>query len=193
MMDASEENQLLNSFLAICKSTKKLGIRTNADTPEDAAKARQFGAEGIGLFRTEHMFYGKGSEEPLFRLRKMIVSKTEEERRKALAELFPYMKKDIKGTLKTQFAYLLARGLDLLRSLRGAEAAVEGLRGQALRVALEKPPGWQGKLFAQIAIDEGAQVLCEDVIFEGNRAFWDWHVAAGHANARLMAVRAPLL
>jgi pyruvate,orthophosphate dikinase len=100
MMDASEENKLLSDFLKVCDSLKRLGIRTNADTPEDAKRARQFGAEGIGLFRTEHMFYGKGSDEPLFLLRKMIVSKSEEERRKALGELFPYMKKDIKGTLE---------------------------------------------------------------------------------------------
>ncbi|MCX6817949.1 MAG: pyruvate, phosphate dikinase [Candidatus Aenigmarchaeota archaeon] len=99
MMDAMKENKPLNDFLRLCDSVRKLGVRTNADTPEDAEKARQFGAEGIGLFRTEHMFYGKNSEEPLFRLRKMIVSKTESERRKALDELYPYVKKDIKGTL----------------------------------------------------------------------------------------------
>ena len=100
MMDASEENSLLSEFLKICASLKRLGIRTNADTPEDAAKARQFGAEGIGLFRTEHMFYGKGSDQPLFLLRKMIVSNTLEERKKALDELFQFVKKDIKGTLE---------------------------------------------------------------------------------------------
>jgi len=100
MMDATQENILLSSFLKVCDSIRKLGIRTNADTPDDAKKARQFGAEGIGLFRTEHMFYGKGADEPLFILRKMIVSKTDEERKKALDELFPYVKKDIKGTLE---------------------------------------------------------------------------------------------
>ena len=100
MMDAAEENKLFKQFLNICDSVKRLGIRTNADTPEDAARAREFGAEGIGLFRTEHMFYGKDSEEPLFRLRKMIMSKSESERRRALNELFPYVKKDFKGTLK---------------------------------------------------------------------------------------------
>ncbi|MDP2923057.1 MAG: pyruvate, phosphate dikinase [Candidatus Omnitrophota bacterium] len=100
MMDVSQENKMLNDFLKICDAIKRLGIRTNADTPEDARRARQFGAEGIGLFRTEHMFYGKGSDEPLFLLRKMIISKTEAERRKALDELFPYVKKDIKGTLE---------------------------------------------------------------------------------------------
>ncbi|MFA5320220.1 MAG: pyruvate, phosphate dikinase [Candidatus Omnitrophota bacterium] len=100
MMDAGEENLVLNDFLKICGSFKKLGIRTNADTPEDARKALQFGAEGIGLFRTEHMFYGKSSDQALFLLRKMIVSKTREEREKALNELFPFVKKDIKGTLE---------------------------------------------------------------------------------------------
>ncbi len=100
MIEAGSENQLLNDFLKICDKVRKLGIRTNADTPDDAKRARQFGAEGIGLFRTEHMFYGKGADEPLFLLRKMIVSKTLEERKKALAELYPYVKRDIKGTIE---------------------------------------------------------------------------------------------
>ncbi len=99
MVDASEENAVLNEFLKVCDSVRKLKVRTNADTPEDAARARAFGAEGIGLFRTEHMFYGKNSEQPLFKLRKMIVSKTLEERKAALAELFPHVKNDIKATL----------------------------------------------------------------------------------------------
>ncbi len=100
MIDASTENFYMNEFLKLCDVVRKLKIRTNADTPEDAAKARNFGAEGIGLFRTEHMFYGVNSEEPLFLLRKMIVSKDESERRRALNELFPHVKSDIKGTLK---------------------------------------------------------------------------------------------
>jgi len=99
MMDALEENMVLSEFLKMCDGVRQLGVRTNADTPEDAQKALQFGAEGIGLFRTEHMFYGKGSDQPLFLLRKMIVSKTIEERQKALDELFPFVKKDIKGTI----------------------------------------------------------------------------------------------
>jgi pyruvate,orthophosphate dikinase len=99
MMDASEENIILSEFLKICDSVKKLGVRVNGETPEDAQKALQFGAEGIGLFRIEHMFYGKGSDQPLFLLRKMIISKTIEERQKALDELFPFVKKDIKGTI----------------------------------------------------------------------------------------------
>ncbi|MEK7849855.1 MAG: pyruvate, phosphate dikinase [Candidatus Omnitrophota bacterium] len=100
MMDASSENEILNAFLKLCDTIRTINVRTNADTPEDARKARQFGAEGIGLFRTEHMFYGKGSEEPLFKLRKMIMSNSTAERRKALDELFGHMKSDIKGTLE---------------------------------------------------------------------------------------------
>jgi pyruvate,orthophosphate dikinase len=100
MMKAAEENEDFTRFMKLCDNVRKMKIRTNADTPEDAAKARSFGTEGIGLFRTEHMFYGKNSEQPLFLLRKMIISGTEEKRRKALDELFPYVKSDIKGTLE---------------------------------------------------------------------------------------------
>lgn len=100
MMKSAEENVLLHQFLKVCDAVRKLGVRANADTPADAKRARSFGAQGIGLMRTEHMFYGKGSEEALFRLRKMIVSKTEKERREALDELYPYVKNDIKGVLE---------------------------------------------------------------------------------------------
>jgi pyruvate,orthophosphate dikinase len=98
-IDVDAENPTLVEFLKICDKVRVLKIRTNADTPDDAAKARSFGAEGIGLFRTEHMFYGTGSDQALFLLRKMIMSDTEVERRKVLDELFPHVKEDIKGTL----------------------------------------------------------------------------------------------
>jgi len=100
MVVGSEDNPYFGAFIKICDRLRTLGVRANADTPEDAAKARGFGAQGIGLFRTEHMFYGKGTEEALFKLRKMIHAKDEAERRAALDELFPHVKKDIKGTLK---------------------------------------------------------------------------------------------
>jgi pyruvate,orthophosphate dikinase len=99
MIKAAEENPDFQAFMKLCDQIRRMKIRTNADTPEDAAKARAFGAEGIGLFRTEHMFYGKNAEKPLFILRKMIASKTEAERRKALDELFPFVKSDMKGTM----------------------------------------------------------------------------------------------
>jgi pyruvate,orthophosphate dikinase len=100
MVAGAEDNPHFLRFMAICDKLRKLGVRANADTPEDAAKARQFGAAGIGLFRTEHMFYGKNSEEPLFKLRKMICAGSVEERKAALAELFPHVKADIKATLE---------------------------------------------------------------------------------------------
>ncbi|MBK8611425.1 MAG: pyruvate, phosphate dikinase [Chitinophagaceae bacterium] len=93
------KNQSYKDLMKLVDKKKTMGVRTNAETPEDAAQAMAFGAEGIGLFRTEHMFYGEGSEQPLFLLRKMIVSKTEKERRSALNELFKFVKKDIKDTL----------------------------------------------------------------------------------------------
>ena len=100
MVAGAEDNPYFIKFMAMCDKLRKLGVRANADTPDDAAKARQFGAAGIGLFRTEHMFYGKGAEEPLFKLRKMIHSKTLDERKAALDELFPHVKSDIKATLE---------------------------------------------------------------------------------------------
>lgn len=98
LMDATE-NPRFQDFMRIVDKYRKMGVRTNAETPDDAIVARNYGAEGIGLFRTEHMFYGKGSEQPLFLLRKMILSASEAERRKALDELFPYVKKDMKATM----------------------------------------------------------------------------------------------
>jgi len=95
------KNQAYKILMKLVDKYKVMGVRTNAETPGDAAQGLQFGAEGIGLFRTEHMFYGEGSDQPLFLLRKMIVSKTEKERRVALNELFKYVKKDIKQTLLT--------------------------------------------------------------------------------------------
>ncbi|MEA4862367.1 MAG: pyruvate, phosphate dikinase [Victivallaceae bacterium] len=97
---SASENPNFRKFMKLVDKFRKLGVRANADSPDDAQAARDFGAEGIGLFRTEHMFYGKGSEKPLFALRKMILSTTTEERRKAVAELFPYVKKDVMNTLK---------------------------------------------------------------------------------------------
>ena len=98
-MDASDNPRFVK-FMAIADKFRKLGVRTNADNPEDTERALSFGAEGIGLFRIEHMFYGKNSETPLGKLRKMILSKTDEERVAALKELEPYIKASVKGTMK---------------------------------------------------------------------------------------------
>jgi len=76
---------------------RKMKIRTNADTPEDAKQAIQFGAEGIGLCRTEHMFF---DENRILAVRKMILSDNENDRRSAVMELLPFQKEDFKGILK---------------------------------------------------------------------------------------------
>ncbi len=76
---------------------RRLGIRTNADTPKDSETAVKFGAEGIGLCRTEHMFF---EESRIFSVRKMIISDTVEQREKALAEILPMQKNDFKGIFK---------------------------------------------------------------------------------------------
>jgi pyruvate,orthophosphate dikinase len=76
---------------------RKLKIRTNADTPQDAIKAREFGAEGIGLCRTEHMFFG---EDRILHVRGMILAKTKAERMKALEALLPMQRSDFHGIFR---------------------------------------------------------------------------------------------
>lgn len=98
-MDASENPRFVE-YMKIVDKFRVLGVRTNADTPEDAQNAINFGAEGIGLFRIEHMFYGANSEQPLSKLRKMILSKNQTERVSALKELEPYVKEAVKSTMK---------------------------------------------------------------------------------------------
>ena len=100
-----DENESYRELMKLVDETKEIEVRSNVETPEDALHAIKFGATGIGLFRTEHMFYGENSEEPLFLLRKMIVSDTEEERRSALAELSVHVKKDIKRTMEVMDGY----------------------------------------------------------------------------------------
>lgn len=94
------KNESYKALMKLVDKAKVLKVRTNADTPKDAQQAAYFGAEGIGLFRTEHMFYGEGSEFPLFLLRKMIMATNEKDRRAALDELSVFVKKDIKATLE---------------------------------------------------------------------------------------------
>jgi len=98
-IDASENPRFVE-YMTIVDKYRVLGVRTNADTPEDAANAIGFGAEGIGLFRIEHMFYGLDAEAPLSKLRKVILSDTLEQRVAAVNELEPYIREAVKGTMK---------------------------------------------------------------------------------------------
>ncbi|MBA4067565.1 MAG: pyruvate, phosphate dikinase, partial [Isosphaera sp.] len=82
--------------------SRKLKIRTNADSPADSLKAREFGAEGIGLCRTEHMFFG---DDRIAAVREMILSTTEEGRKKALARIEPFQKADFVGIFEAMDGY----------------------------------------------------------------------------------------
>ncbi|MCQ2361133.1 MAG: pyruvate, phosphate dikinase [Paludibacteraceae bacterium] len=96
---ATKEAELSGDFKALmdlCDKYTKMQVRTNADTPHDAQVARDFGAKGIGLTRTEHMFF-EGTK--IKAIREMILSETPEGREKALAKLLPYQKADFKGIL----------------------------------------------------------------------------------------------
>jgi pyruvate,orthophosphate dikinase len=87
----------LAEFMAWADEFRTLQIRANADTPGDATNARDFGAQGIGLCRTEHMFFG---DERILPMRKMILAENEQGRRAALAELEPFQKKDFIGLFR---------------------------------------------------------------------------------------------
>ena len=100
LIETDITSDYLTHFLGLCDEVRRLKVRTNAETPSDAKRALDFGAEGIGLFRIEHMFYGEGSEEPLFHLQEMIMANNQEERKAALDSLFPFMKNDIRETLR---------------------------------------------------------------------------------------------
>jgi pyruvate,orthophosphate dikinase len=94
---ATETPQLSGDFAKVMKwadQHRTLKVRTNADTPADAVRARDFGAQGIGLCRTEHMFF---EEDRIISMREMILARTEEDRRKALAKLLPFQREDFIG------------------------------------------------------------------------------------------------
>ena len=89
-------------LMAWADAARRLGVRANADTPEDAARARDFGAEGIGLCRTEHMFFG---EDRILAVRRMILAESETARRAALDEILPMQRHDFHGILRAMAGY----------------------------------------------------------------------------------------
>jgi len=94
---ASPDDPDLQILMKWAEPFRKLGVRANADIPRDAIQARAFGAEGIGLCRTEHMFF---AEDRIDHMRAMIMARTEEDRRKALAKLLPMQREDFEGVFK---------------------------------------------------------------------------------------------
>ena len=109
MQDASISGDF-ETFMSWADSARDLRVRTNADTPKDAIQARKFGAEGIGLCRTEHMFFEK---DRIFNFRKMICATTLEEREAALENILPYQRKDFEGLYEAMAPYsVVIRYLD---------------------------------------------------------------------------------
>ncbi len=94
---AAELSGDFKALMDLCDKYTKLQVRTNADTPHDAEVARAFGAKGIGLTRTEHMFF---EDQKIVAMREMILANTVEGRKKALEKLLPYQKSDFKGILE---------------------------------------------------------------------------------------------
>jgi pyruvate,orthophosphate dikinase len=99
---AAELSGDFKALMDLCDKYTKLQVRTNADTPHDARVAREFGAKGIGLTRTEHMFF---EDKKIIAMREMILADTVEGREKALAKLLPYQKADFKGILEAMDGY----------------------------------------------------------------------------------------
>lgn len=117
---------------------RKLKVRTNADSPADARRAREFGAEGIGLCRTEHMFF---EGDRILAMREMILVESEAERRKALAKLLPYQRKDFEGIFKAMNGLpVTVRLLDpplhefLPHDAKGQQAVAKALKVSAAKV-----------------------------------------------------------
>jgi pyruvate,orthophosphate dikinase len=99
---AAEFSGAFAELMQLCDKYTKLVVRTNADTPNDAAVARKFGAVGIGLCRTEHMFF---DDKKIIAMREMILADSKEGREKALRKLLPYQKEDFKGIFKAMDGY----------------------------------------------------------------------------------------
>jgi len=173
---------------------KRLGVLANADTPVDATKAREFGAQGIGLCRTEHMFF---DGERILAIREMILADTLVERQKALAKLLPYQKEDFAGIFRAMAGYPvtirtldpplheflphddeqiqeLAQGLGvsvekIQRRLETLEEAnpMLGFRGCRLGIVYPEITEMQARAFFRAAVEvhtEGVEVLPEIMI-----------------------------
>ena len=96
-LPASPDNKELQTLMGWAEPFRKIGVRANADIPRDAIAARSFGAEGIGLCRTEHMFF---AEDRIPHMRAMIMARTEADRRAELAKLLPMQREDFEGLFR---------------------------------------------------------------------------------------------
>ncbi|AEV16275.1 Pyruvate phosphate dikinase [Thermus sp. CCB_US3_UF1] len=157
---------LLAKLLAWAEPHRRLGVRANADTPLDASRARAFGAEGIGLCRTEHMFF---AEERLPWVRRLILAATEEEEEAALSALFAFQKEDFKA---------------ILRAMDGLPVTVR-LLDPPLHEFL---PPWEELKAKAEAGDEEAQALLERA-----QALREQNPMLGFRGVRLLLLRPSIL
>jgi len=156
------EPELTGDFKKILQwadEVRRLGIRTNGDTPQDAKVAREFGAEGIGLCRTEHMFFG---EQRLPAVREMIVAKDVAARKKALAKLLPFQKQDF---------------LDIFEALEGLPVTIR-LLDPPLHEFVPQTPEDIKRVSAQLNISE--QELTDTV-----HRLHEFNPMLGHRGCRL--------
>ena len=151
-------------LMEMADSIRTMKVRTNADTPVDARQARQFGAEGIGLCHTEHMFF---AEDRIRAMREMILADTEQERRAALAKLLPFQKADFVG---------------IFREMAGLPVTVR-LLDPPLHEFLPKPE--QTKQIAELANDLG---VSEAKIRERIEALHELNPMLGFRGCRLGVV-----
>ncbi len=156
------EPQLTGSFKRLLQwadQTRRLGVRANADTPKDAQVARDFGAEGIGLCRTEHMFFG---EERLPVVREMILAKDVPARKAALAKLLPFQRQDF---------------IDIFNAMKGLPVTIR-LLDPPLHEFLPNTSDDQGRVAKQLGIDP--RELRETV-----QALHEFNPMLGHRGCRL--------
>ena len=155
----SETYQRFNRLMRWADSLRRLKIRTNADTPEDSALARGLGAEGIGLCRTEHMFF---AEERILAVRQMILATDERERAKALKKLLPMQRKDFEGIFK---------------AMQGLPVTIR-LLDPPLHEFLPRNPAQFRRLATELGADEGALKRQAELLHEVNPML-------GHRGCRL--------
>ena len=124
------ENESFRNLMELADGIRNLAIRTNADSPDDAAQARSFGAEGIGLCRTEHMFF---DPERILAMRKLIIAEDKVTRREAIMKLLPFQRQDFYGILNAMHDFpVTIRLLDppLHEFVTLAEAQIKELAGE---------------------------------------------------------------
>ncbi len=137
------------AILELAEKHTRMDVRTNADTPHDAKVARDFGAKGIGLTRTEHMFF---EGERIKAMREMILATKEVERRKALNKLLPYQREDFEGILEAMAGFgVTIRLLDPpLHEFVPHDEANQKIMADEMGISVDRYPGIRWKTFTNL-------------------------------------------